>query len=135
MSIRCFTPYDWSRSYVLPDYVTTNIPRSGRLAGLGAHNYARALLVEISRYTRSAPRSLHYREVDIARDDMLLVITAVAGRDDGTTFVVTTRTRQRPLDSVHGDWSIEINGLRRPDEDRRYPPSPPVQGFIVARLA
>lgn len=60
MPVDCFTPYDWSRSYVLPADVEANIPLCGSIGMLGAHYVARGLLVETRRYTRARPTGLRY---------------------------------------------------------------------------
>lgn len=135
MPIDYITIHDWSRSYVLPEHVSANIPLRGSIGGLGAHHYARALLVEVCRYTRATPLALHYAEAEVPGDGQLLVITATATRLSGSTLTVTTRTRNRRTDNCDGDWSIVINGVSWSREDRRYPPSPPLQGFIVSRRA
>lgn len=134
MSIDYLTADDWNRSYELPDHVITNIPRCGGIGGYGAHRHARGLLVEVCRYTGSAPVTLHYNETEILGGGALLVITATATRPDGEPLMVTTHLRQRPVDNLDGDWSITVNGRRYPDEDRRFPPSLPYQGALVRWL-
>ena len=124
---QCFTRYDWSRSYVLPDHVTTTIPRGGSVGMLGAHNAARGLLVEICRHTGAAPVALDYRETPAP---------APPRRPDATMLGVatTTRARRHPPDRV-GDWTMTINGRAQVELDRVWPPSPPMQGLMVACLA
>lgn len=133
---RCFTPYDWSRSYVLPDHVTTTIPRDGSVWPYGAHNVARGLLVEICRHTGAAPVALDYCETVLKGGDIVLDITATVRQPDATKLVVvtTTRTRRRPPDRV-ADWTMTINGVAQVEQDRVLPPSPLIQGHMVACLA
>lgn len=133
---RYFTHHDWSRSYVLPDHVTTTIPHGGSVGMLGAHNAARGLLVEICRHTGSAPVALDYGETVLDGGDIVLDVTVTARRPDGTMLVVATvtRARYRPPDRV-GDWALVINGVAQVEQDRVWPPSPPMQGHMVACLA
>lgn len=135
MSPHNFTRYDWCRSYVLPDHVTATIPRTGSVGMPSAHNAARGLLVEICRHTDAAPVGLDYSETVLTDGDILIDITATARRRDGTTFVVgtATRARRRPPDRV-GDWTLTIDGVAQAEQDRSRPPSPPMQGHMVACL-
>jgi hypothetical protein len=132
----CFTPYDWSRSYLLHADVHSNIPQRGSIGMLGAHNAARGLLVETCRHTGAHPTALHYTET-VPDDGALIVIdvTVTVHLLIGEALTVHTRTRHRRHDNAReGDWSISLNGVAYPDEDRRRPPSPPMQGWIVHRL-
>lgn len=133
---QCFTRYDWCRSYVLPAEVTASTPLSGSVGMFGAHNAARGLLVEICRYTGAAPVALDYRGTELSDGDIVVEVTATTRRPDGTTLVVATasRARRRPPDRV-GDWTLTIDGLRQVEQDRVWPPSPPMQGHTVACLA
>ncbi|MHA6783199.1 hypothetical protein ACVGOW_19695 [Pseudonocardia saturnea] len=131
-----FSRNDWCRSYVLPVHVTTTIPLTGSVGMLGAHNAARGLLVEICRHTGAAPVALHYRETVLPDGDITVDITATARHPDATPLVVATTTRARrcPPDRV-GDWTLRIDGVHQVEEDRVWPPSPPMQGHMVACLA
>jgi hypothetical protein len=62
MSPDCVDPWDWSRSYLLPENVRSNIPLRGSVGSLGAHNAARGLVVEICHATAAVPVALHYTE-------------------------------------------------------------------------
>ena len=159
MSPSCIEPWDWSRSYLLPDTVQTNIPRRGFVGSCGAHNAARGLLVEICRATGAAPVALDYTDVEVrdeigdqqrcgrkreltgpcgVRDErvVIVVVTATAAlpavRPGGDLLVVTTRRRQHRWDDRDDDWTIALNGTVLDAEARRYPPSPPFQGLLVA---
>ena len=167
MSPSCIDPWDWSRSYLLPDHVQTNIPRRGFVGSYGAHNAARGLLVEICRATGAAPVALDFRDAEVrdqvgdqlwgqvrdepcpgrerelavprgVRDDLvvIVVVTATAAlpaaRPSGELVVVTTRRRSHRWDDRDDDWTIAINGTVLDAEARRYPPSPPFQGLLVA---
>ncbi|MCX6466495.1 MAG: hypothetical protein NTW05_23340 [Pseudonocardiales bacterium] len=133
---QCFTRYDWCRSYVLPVDVTATIPLVGSVGMYGAHNAARGLLVEICRHTGAAPVALGYRETVLADGDIVIDVTATARRSDGTTLEVATASRARrdPPDCV-GDWTLTVDGVRQVEQDRVWPPSPPMQGHMVACLA
>ncbi len=131
----CFTPFDWRRSYLLPAGAHANIPLRGSIGMLGAHNAARGLLVETCRHAGARPVGLYYAETVLGDGTIVVDVTAIARLRAGTTFTVHTRTRHhRHGDAQDGDWSISIDDSRHPDEDRRWPPSPPMQGWIVSRL-
>ncbi|MHA6781868.1 hypothetical protein ACVGOW_12870 [Pseudonocardia saturnea] len=132
---RCFTGHDWCRSYVLPDWVVTAIPRTGSVGMLGAHNAARGLLVEICRHAGAIPVALVYGETDLPDGAIVVGVTANAHHPDRTTVRVTTATRslRHPPDRV-GDWKLTIDGVHQIEQDRAWPPSPPMQGHMVARL-
>lgn len=130
-------PWDWSRSYVLPDHVQTTIPRCGSIGSYGAHNAARGLLVEICYATAATPIALQYTETEIREPDtathaIIVVVTATAELPDGAIVSATTRSRQHPRLDRDDDWTLQLNGVALDAEDRRYPPSPPFQGRIVA---
>ncbi|MHA6783984.1 hypothetical protein ACVGOW_23765 [Pseudonocardia saturnea] len=132
----CFTRYDWSRSYLLPADAASNIPLRCSVGMLGAHNAARGLLVETCRHTGAYPTGLHYAETVLDSGAIIVVdVTATAHLPNGEPLSVRTRTRHRRHgDARDGDWSISIAGVACPGEDRRRPPSPPMQGWIVHRL-
>lgn len=136
MPSSCFTPYDWSRSYLLPAAVHSNIPLCGSVGMLGAHNAARGLLVETCRHTGAHPTGLRYDETVLGDGAIIVVeVTATAHLPNCEPFTVRTRTRHRRHgDARNGDWSISVDGVACPGEDRRRPPSPPMQGWIVHRL-
>lgn len=151
MSPSCVNPWDWSRSYLLPGHVRTNIPRRGAIGSYGAHNAARGLLVEICRATGARPVALAYADAEVRdgphpgleresgdREDLVVIVVVTAtvalpGNRPGRDLVVTTRRRQHRWDDRDDDWTIAINGTVLDAEARRYPPSPPFQGLIVAR--
>lgn len=137
MCLHWFTPYDWSRSYLLPDHVTSSIPLRGSIGMLGAHNQARGLLVETCRYLADAiPVALHYRETVEEGGDIVVSITVTVRRSTGLLLTVDTRTRHRQhADECAGDWTLCIDDVPHPAENRARPPSPPVQGYLVTRLA
>ncbi|MBW0115708.1 hypothetical protein [Pseudonocardia abyssalis] len=132
----CFTPYDWSRSYLLRPEVRSNIPLRGSVGMLGAHNVARGLLVETCRHTGAHPTCLHYAETVLGDGAIIVVdVTATAHLPTNEPLTVHTRAQHRRHDDARdGDWSISIDGVVYTGEDRRRPPSPPVQGWIVHRL-
>ncbi|QJY47922.1 hypothetical protein [Pseudonocardia broussonetiae] len=136
MPVDHFTLYDWSRSYVLPAEVRSNIPLRGSVGMLGAHNTARGLLVETCRHTGAHPTGLHYAETVLGDRAIVVVdITATAHLPTGDPLTVHTRTRHhRHDDARDGDWSISIDDISHPGRDRARPPSPPMQGWIVHRL-
>ena len=136
MSRDCFTPYDWSRSYLLPADVASNIELRGSVGMVGAHNAARGLLVETCRHTGAHPTGLRYAETVLGDGAIIVVdVTAAAHLPNGEPLCVQTRTRHRRHDDGrNGDWSITVDGVANSEDDRRCPPSPPMQGWIVHRL-
>lgn len=137
MSPDCVGPWDWSRSYLLPENVRSNIPLRGSVGSPGAYNVARGLLVEICRATAAVPVALHYAESELIEGGIsstawLITFTATARLPDGTSIVVVTRNRQHPDDDRDDDWTIELDGAVLRTESRRYPPSPRFQGQLVA---
>jgi hypothetical protein len=133
---RCFTWWDWSRSYLLPDDVATNIARRGAVGQYGSWNAARGLLVEICRCTGAVPSRLHYAEIaDPAATDpfgVVVAVTAVAELPDGRPLTVTTCTAPHRSPTRPGWWITVVDEVLV-DEHRRYPPSLPMQAAIVAR--
>ncbi|HET6285734.1 MAG TPA: hypothetical protein VFG15_03150 [Amycolatopsis sp.] len=143
-----FTPYDWSRSYLLPEQVATNIPRRGSLAGYGAHDWARGHLVELLWRLGGAPVSLHYRELltrhpseDPERVPAHLPlggeVTACLRDPEGLPVTVVTRTESGSYATQGAYWEVTVNGETPADEDPRlngrhaYPPSLPFLAFLV----
>ncbi|GAA3229231.1 hypothetical protein GCM10017691_21130 [Pseudonocardia petroleophila] len=133
----CFTPYDWSRSFLLPAHVHSNIALRGDVGMLGAHNVARGLLVETCRHSGAHPAGLHYAETVLDGGAIVIVdVTATAHLPIGELLTVHTSARHRRHgDARDGDWSISVDGVAYPNDDHRCPPSPPMQGWIVHRLA
>ncbi|MDN5932476.1 MAG: hypothetical protein L0I24_15655 [Pseudonocardia sp.] len=136
MSRDCFTPYDWSRSFLLFADVASNIELRGSVGMFGAHNAARGLLVEICRHTGARPTGLHFVETVLGDGAIIVVdVTATAHLPNGEALCVRTCTRhRRHEDARNGDWSVSVDGVAYPGEDRRRSPSPPMQGWIVHRL-
>ena len=131
---RCFDYCDWSRSYLLPGGVATNIPRRG--PGPGAHDHARGLLVELVLRLGATPVSLHYSETAQPRwayDYSRTAVTAVLDAPGHGPVRVTTFARYWRVATVPETWEIFLNGRHLADEDRRHPPSQRYTAFIVAR--
>ena len=125
------------RSYVLRAGVLTNIPRHHTLGGFGAHEVARGLLAEVCRHTGAHPNGLLYSEHDVHEPDRpgpatVVTVIALAQLPDGAGLCVVTRYRQHPHIDRDDDWSIQLDEMVLDAESRRYPPSPPDQGGIVA---
>jgi len=101
MSLDYFTPYGWSRSYLLPAAAASNIELRGSVGMLGAHDAARGLLVEICRHTGAHPAGLHYEE-SVRRDGAIIDIdvVAIAHLPHGELLAVQTRTRHRRHDDA-----------------------------------
>ncbi len=107
------TPYDWGRSYVLPESVTCNIPLCGSLEGYGAWNLARGILVELCRALPATPISLLYDE-PVRRRDLTRIakrITARARRADGQDVIVIYRSERCDTEPWPEFWSIAVNGF------------------------
>ena len=103
MSPDCFTHYDWSRSYLLPDHVISHIPHRGSVGMLGAYNVARGLLVEICRHlVGSIPVAVHYREREEPGGDIVLTMTATLRCRTGA--VVTVETCVGNVDGLIRRW-------------------------------
>lgn len=67
--------------------------------------------------------------------DIVLTATATIQRRTGALVTAETCNRQRRwADPQVGDWSLHIDGVHRLDEDRAWPSSPPMQGYLISRL-
>lgn len=134
--IDCCTVWDWSRSYVLPEHVRTNIPGTGGLGTYGAHNWARGLLVELCRYLLADPVELHYTCAEIDARNHVQTVTATVLRRDGRPLRVQVRLHGHAdaREDRDDDWTLSIDGVAFPGEARRYPPSLPFQGHLVRWL-
>ncbi|WP_370964930.1 hypothetical protein [Amycolatopsis sp. cg9] len=121
------TAYDWSRSYVLPESVTCNIPRRGSLNDYGAWNTARGVLVELCRALPAAPVSLLYDEPVQRRDRtrMAIRITAHARRGDGQEVRVIYRSERTDAEPWPEFWSVAVNGFIPASGHGIRRPSPP----------
>ncbi|ODU05225.1 MAG: hypothetical protein ABS81_08145 [Pseudonocardia sp. SCN 72-86] len=149
------TLHDWSRSYLLPDDVETNIPRNGRHRDCGAFNLARGLLVEVVGRTGGRPRTLTYTEWQArcgrgrgprggdscaaCTTPALISHTTVSAHIDllERTRPLTVTVHYRfPLERVdgHQNWRISVDGVALPVENRVRPPSPLVIAGIVQRV-
>ncbi|MBE8524213.1 hypothetical protein ILP97_43200 [Amycolatopsis sp. H6(2020)] len=122
-----FTPYDWSRSYVLPESVACNIPHRGSLDGYGAWNTARGVLVELCRALPATPVSLLYDEPVQRRDRMRVAIriTARARRVDGQDVIVIYRSERTDTEPWPEFWSVAVNGFIPASGRDVRRPSPP----------
>ncbi|MGH3534867.1 MAG: hypothetical protein ACRDQG_09165 [Pseudonocardiaceae bacterium] len=130
----CYSVYDWSRSYLLPDHVVTNIPLRGSDGEPGAYNNARGLLVEVCLATGARPVALHYTETISPPDGGLTRITAVAGLPERARPLLVFTCCRYPLRGQGPEaWSICLDHAHLATEDRRFPPSPPWQAGIIAR--
>ncbi len=130
-----FTPYDWNRSYLLPQSVTCNIPHRGSLEGYGAWNLARGILVELCRALPATPVSLLYDEPAQRRDHTRIPkrITARARRADGQDVIVIYRSERGDAEPWPQFWSIAVNGfIPATGRDVRRP-SPPWIAHIAAQ--
>ncbi|MBW0109976.1 hypothetical protein I4I84_14720 [Pseudonocardia sp. KRD-182] len=116
---RCFTGHDWCRSYVLPDWVVTAIPRTGSVGMLGAHNAARGLLVEICRHAGAIPVALVYGETDLPDGAIVVGVTANAYHPDRTTVRVTTATRSLRHPPDRGTGNSRSTACTRSSETGR----------------
>lgn len=142
------TPYDWSRSYLLPEQVATNIPRSGSLGGYGAHNWARGHLIELCRRLGGTPISVYYLEMltrhpseDPKRVPAHLPVggevTASLRDSNGQLITVVSRVEGAEHGPRGDYWEVAVNGEIPADEDPRlsgqsaYPPSLPFLAFLV----
>ncbi|WP_410626225.1 hypothetical protein [Amycolatopsis sp. cmx-8-4] len=121
-----FTAYDWSRSYVLPESVSCNIPHRGSLNDCGAWNTARGVLVELCRALPAAPVSLLYEPVQ--RRDRLRVairITAHTRSADGQDVRVIYRSERSDAEPWPDFWSVAVNGFIPASGQDARRPSPP----------
>ncbi|MEV6644321.1 hypothetical protein [Amycolatopsis sp. NPDC051371] len=121
------TPYDWSRSYLLPESVTCNIPHRGSIDGYGAWNTARGVLVELCRTLPATPVSLLYDEPVQRRDRtrVAIRITARARRTDGQDVIVIYRSERGHATPRPEFWSIAVNGFIPASGHGARRPSPP----------
>ncbi|MFF1612258.1 hypothetical protein ACFVYA_31130 [Amycolatopsis sp. NPDC058278] len=122
-----FTPYDWSRSYLLPESVACNIPHRGGIGGYGAHNVARGVLVELCRALPAAPVSLLYDEPVQCRDRTrtAIRITARARTATGTDVIVIYRSERSDAEPWPEFWSVAVNGFISATGHDVVRPSPP----------
>jgi hypothetical protein len=122
-----FSPYDWSRSYVLPESVACNIPRRGNLDDLGAWNVARGVLVELCRALPATPVSLLYDEPVQRRDwtRIAIRVTARARRRDGRDVIVIYRSERTDAAPWPDFWSVAVNGFIPASGRDVRRPSPP----------
>ncbi len=147
---RWITPYDASRSYLLPGDIESNIPRRGYPGSFGAHDWARGHLVELYSRLGGTPLSLYYREL-LARHphdnpettpEHLPVGNEVTARlRDRADRLVTVITRfEYAPDGPRGDyWQVEVNGEIPDGGDNpaldgkhTHPPSLPFLAHLVA---
>ncbi|MET8997196.1 hypothetical protein [Amycolatopsis sp. NPDC004169] len=121
------TAHDWSRSYLLPESVTCNIPHRGSLDGYGAWNLARGVLVELCRALPATPVSLLYDEPVQRRNHMRVAIriTAHARRADGHDVRVIYRSERTDTEPWPDFWSIAVNGFIPASGHDVRRPSPP----------
>jgi len=122
-----FTAYDWSRSYVLPESVTCNIPHRGSLDGYGSWNVARGVLVELCRALPATPVSLLYEEPAQRRHRMRVAIriTAHARRADGQDVRVIYRSERTDAEPWPEFRSVAVNGFIPASGREVRRPSPP----------
>ena len=119
---RCFDYCDWSRSYLLPGGVATNIPRRG--PGPGAHDHARGLLVELVLRLGATPVSLHYSETAQPRwayDYSRTAVTAVLDAPGHGPVRVTTFARYWRVATVPETWKSSSTAVTSPT--RTAPPA------------
>ncbi|ASR39974.1 hypothetical protein BAY61_32355 (plasmid) [Prauserella marina] len=139
---RMFSMADYRRSYVLYDGVDCNIPRWGREGEFGVWNYARGVLVEISRALHGTPVSLYYRELVTRQphEDPALVpahlpvgheITIVIRDPDGELVTVVDHRETWPYGARGDVWELTVNGIRPEDGHATFPPSLPWMANIV----
>lgn len=146
---RWITPYDASRSYLLPEDVETNIPRRGYLGSYGAHDWARGHLVELLQRLGGVPLSLHYRELLTRHphEDPELVpghlpvgieVTVCLRDGDGWLVTVVSRVEWGPFGPRGDYWQVTVNGEIPTDGDdpglhgvHAYPPTLAFLAFLV----
>ncbi len=130
---RWLTPYDWSRSYLLPDTVVSNIPRRGNLGEFGAWNAARGVLVELCRALDATPISLRYQDLVVprTRHPIGMRVTAHARRRTGRDVILVYRRESAPYGRRGDYWSVAINGLIPGEGSGAQPPSLPWLGHLA----
>jgi hypothetical protein len=130
-----FSPYDWSRSYVLPESVACNIPHRGSLLDYGAWNLARGVLVELCRALSATPISLLYDEPVQRRNRMRVAIriTAHAWRADGQDVRVIYRSERTDTEPWPEFWSVAVNGFIPASGRDVRRPSPPWIAYTAVR--
>lgn len=131
---RYFSPFDWSRCYVIHDNIATNVPRWGSLGEFGVYDYARGLLVEISSILRARPLTLFYHALETTNGSPVGTrITASVREPTGNIVTIVDRRENAPF-SPRGDyWHIVINGTIPDDGIAAHPPSPPWLANLVWR--
>ena len=131
-----FTPYDWSRSYVLPQSVACNIPHRGSLGGYGAWNLARGISIELCRALPATPVSLLYDEPVQHRDRTRIAIriTARARRSDGRDVIIIYRGERGVREPWPEFWSVAVNGIIPAIGHDVVRPSPPWIAHTAAQM-
>jgi hypothetical protein len=121
------TRHDWSRSYVLPETVASNIPRRGSLGGYGTWNIARGILAELCRTLPATPISLLCDEPVQRRDRTraAIRITAHARRANGQDVIVIYRSERSDAHPQPDFWSVAVNGFIPASGTEVRRPSPP----------
>ncbi|WP_410598029.1 hypothetical protein [Amycolatopsis sp. lyj-23] len=131
------SPYDWSRSYLLPESVACNIPHRSSLLDYGAWNVARGVLVELCRVLPATPVSLLYDEPVQRRNRMRVAIriTAHARRADGQDVRVIYRSERTDAEPWPEFWSVAVNGvIPAAGRDGRRPSPPWIAHIAVHTL-
>jgi hypothetical protein len=120
--LRWITPHDFSRSYVLPSTVETNVPRRGSFGECGVYNWTRGHLVELYRRLGGVPLSVHLHELLIrpARDPALAGERVPEGmgsevtvrlRDPGGQLITVVSRAESGQYSPRGEyWQVTVNG-------------------------
>ncbi|MDN5750516.1 MAG: hypothetical protein L0H64_18740 [Pseudonocardia sp.] len=98
MSRGCFTPYDWSRSYLLPPtWPATSSARQRRHARRPQHGPRPP--GRVCRHTGAHPTGLRYEETVLGSGVIIVVdVTATAHLPTGAPVTVHTRIRHRRHD-------------------------------------
>lgn len=124
---------DYRRCYVLFDEVESNIPRWGTEGEFGAWDYARGVLVEVSRRVRGTPVALHYRELDtpVARNPIGVEVTAIVRAGDGELVTVVSRHESAPFGARGDQWQLTVNGVIPAAGIAASPPSLPWMANLV----
>ncbi|RAS59506.1 hypothetical protein C8D87_114118 [Lentzea atacamensis] len=147
--LRWITPYDFSRSYLLPDAVETNVPR-GCLGECGVYNWARGHLVELHRRLGGVPLSVHLHELLVrpAHDPALVgervlegmgsMVTVRLRDPDGQEITVVSRAESAPYGPRGDYWQVTVNGEIPAGADdpgfngvHKHPPSLPFLALLV----